>query len=69
MIGRGTRRRGTAGGVVIGSNPSRTPISVRMADANLAPSPFWTRSEPALLATLHCGRDGLTTAEAAARLQ
>jgi Mg2+-importing ATPase len=46
-----------------------TPISAVMGDANRSPTPFWTQSEPALLAMLHCGRDGLSAAEAAARLQ
>ena len=46
-----------------------TEISALTGSANRAPPPFWTQSERALLATLHCGRDGLTAAEAAARLQ
>ncbi|WP_394760823.1 magnesium-translocating P-type ATPase [Phenylobacterium sp.] len=34
-----------------------------------APAPFWIQSEAALRAKLHCGRDGLSAAEAAARLR
>ena len=37
--------------------------------ASDAAAPFWTQSEAALRAKLHCGRDGLSAADATARLR
>ncbi len=44
-------------------------VSLRPEATPDAPAPFWIQSEAALRAKLHCGRDGLSAAEAAARLR